>query len=499
MHKLFLNKFGFSLLEVMIVVAIFVIILSSVATLTSDKTVREDLTAQSQAVVDIFSRAHNYAMTAYYGDHWGVKILNNHADCDEANSDCVIIFKGKTYDHRNAVYDEKLVLNTSVFIDEEQANEFYFEKISGWLATTTGALVPQTLFLQTNLGTTQSILVSQTGLIYAGSNGYDYRRSISIDNTKVSGASDLVDFPVLIAESASYLKATEHGGDVKNDLGYDIIFSTDSSGNNILAHEIEKYASTTGELVAWVKIPNLATSENTTIYMFYGNDNVGSSMEQIDTVWNANYMSVQHMSQSPIGASPQIIDSTSNNHDGTASGSFDAGDLLTGKIGQAIDFNGTDTKFDFVSNNPIGTAENGFTLSAWVKRHSTASGQHAVSFSYIQLRPGICYVWDTAWRSVSYSGYLPALETWYYLSCTFDGSNLRGYVNNSATSPIVVTGNILDATNFTVGYQSTEFANSVLDEIRISNVARSSDWILTEYNNQYSTSTFYSVSSATVL
>lgn len=168
MHKLFLNKFGFSLLEVMIVVAIFVIILSSVATLTSDKTVREDLTAQSQAVVDIFSRAHNYAMTAYYGDHWGVKILNNHADCDEANSDCVIIFKGKTYDHRNAVYDEKLVLNTSVFIDEEQNNEFYFEKISGWLSTSTGHLVEQALVLQTTLGTQKIVTSTPTGLVYYG-------------------------------------------------------------------------------------------------------------------------------------------------------------------------------------------------------------------------------------------------------------------------------------------------------------------------------------------
>jgi hypothetical protein len=35
--------------------------------------------------------------------------------------------------------------------------------------------------------------------------------------------------------------------------------------------------------------------------------------------------------------------------------------------------------------------------------------------------------------------------------------------------------------------------NGLLDEIRISNILRSSDWITTEYNNQYSPSSFYSV------
>ena len=35
----------------------------------------------------------------------------------------------------------------------------------------------------------------------------------------------------------------------------------------------------------------------------------------------------------------------------------------------------------------------------------------------------------------------------------------------------------------------------IIDEVRISNTARSSDWIATEYNNQSSPSTFYTVGS----
>jgi hypothetical protein len=41
--------------------------------------------------------------------------------------------------------------------------------------------------------------------------------------------------------------------------------------------------------------------------------------------------------------------------------------------------------------------------------------------------------------------------------------------------------------------------SGILDEIRISNTARSADWITTEYNNQSATSTFYTMGAQTAL
>ena len=37
--------------------------------------------------------------------------------------------------------------------------------------------------------------------------------------------------------------------------------------------------------------------------------------------------------------------------------------------------------------------------------------------------------------------------------------------------------------------------NGLIDEVRISNTARSPSWILTEYNNQNNPSTFYTIGS----
>jgi hypothetical protein len=46
----------------------------------------------------------------------------------------------------------------------------------------------------------------------------------------------------------------------------------------------------------------------------------------------------------------------------------------------------------------------------------------------------------------------------------------------------------------TGAYQDTNFkVNGTMDEIRISGVVRSADWIATEYNNQFSPATFYTV------
>jgi hypothetical protein len=40
---------------------------------------------------------------------------------------------------------------------------------------------------------------------------------------------------------------------------------------------------------------------------------------------------------------------------------------------------------------------------------------------------------------------------------------------------------------------TTQFLNGSLDEFRVSNIARSADWIKTEYNNQSSPGTFHSL------
>ena len=126
-----------------------------------------------------------------------------------------------------------------------------------------------------------------------------FRKPITIDSTKIIG--DLDDFPVLVSITDPDLAASARAD------GFDIAF-TGSNGSTKLDHEIEKYDGGTGELVAWVRV-RLSASQDKTIYMYYGNATAGDQ-QNATAVWNASYMSVHHMKESPDGSGGAGCDTT---------------------------------------------------------------------------------------------------------------------------------------------------------------------------------------------
>ncbi len=138
-------------------------------------------------------------------------------------------------------------------------------------------------------------------------------------------------FPVLISLTLADLKTTANGGNVQNASGYDIIFTSDQAGNTQLAHEIESYTASTGEIIMWVRIPSLVSA--TKIYLFYGNSSISSFQGNVTSngvtgVWDSNYKGVWHLREDPSGAAPQMQDATSNNNDGTSNGTMTSADLV---------------------------------------------------------------------------------------------------------------------------------------------------------------------------
>ena len=78
-----------------------------------------------------------------------------------------------------------------------------------------------------------------------------------------------------------------------------------------------------------------------------------------------------------------------------------------------------------------------------------------------------------------------------YVDGQFAGSQqVAEFGYNSAYAYIVGTG---DTANWQNGNGSWLYFNGALDEINVSNTARSGDWIQTEYSNQSSPSTFYAL------
>src|SRR3989304_10107404 len=64
----------------------------------------------------------------------------------------------------------------------------------------------------------------------AWGNGYTYRRTITIDYTKVGGGADLADFPALVSGTYAYLATVANGGKGTTASGHEIIFTSGAAG-----------------------------------------------------------------------------------------------------------------------------------------------------------------------------------------------------------------------------------------------------------------------------
>src|SRR4051812_44007762 len=128
------------------------------------------------------------------------------------------------------------------------------------------------------------IVLAASGAAHAA--GYTYQMSITIDHTKVGGASGpatLTNFPFLFSSTNVKLKTTGNGGHVTDSQGDDILFrgfdTTTCGGpkNCALDHEVESYTASTGEFTAWVRLPSVnasGASTDTVINLYYGNASI---------------------------------------------------------------------------------------------------------------------------------------------------------------------------------------------------------------------------------
>ncbi|MHA2335271.1 MAG: DUF2341 domain-containing protein, partial [Candidatus Hodarchaeales archaeon] len=308
------------------------------------------------------------------------------------------------------------------------------------------------------------------------------RKDMIINNSKVSG--DLTNFPILIDITDTDLST----GNIQPDAG-DLLF-TYANGTK-LDHEVDEFSQNAlqGSLIAWVRMPELSSTENTVISMYYGNSEL-ENYENPDGVWDSNYMAVHHLKDLPTGT---VYDSTSNNIDTTSQGAMTAGDLVDGWIGKGIDFDGSNDGLQ--SSNSVSI--NQFTMGVWFK-------QGVITSSWRTL---ICVTEERQfclddqivdfWTDINnrFGGVIPA-GSWHYLTLTFNGSKYTAYLDGSQHGN-TITDSLSEVTDpIEIGFWKTsdpQTFDGILDEARISNISRSIDWIATEYNNQYNPANFYTV------
>ncbi len=188
---------------------------------------------------------------------------------------------------------------------------------------------------------------------------------LTIDNTKIDN--DLTDFPVNVSLSSSAGQTSFDVTDVFDTLviygNRKRIYAVDS-GINELFTEIERWDQDNEEANLWVKVPTVYASTGTVLYLYYSatiddqtayTGDVGDVPAQ--NVWDDYFTAVWHMSQDPVGGTDCIIDSTGSGTHGTPDGAMDSNDLVDGKIGKGIDFDGSNDLINCGTNAANDTTE----------------------------------------------------------------------------------------------------------------------------------------------
>ncbi len=308
-------------------------------------------------------------------------------------------------------------------------------------------------------------------------------KNITIYN---QGTTTLTDFPLYVNLS--------YDSDMQAD--YDDIRFVNNSCNNdatALAYELENY--TTGKADVWVKLPSIPAG-GANISVYYGNSTVTSGQNPA-AVWDSNYSGVWHLK--PTGSALSAVDSTSNGKNGTVVNAITG----TGKIGVCGVFDGTG---DYINmSSQVIPVSGPFTLEAWTK-FDTLSAYHGVFQAYLSsASSGRTFFGPASTGLLRFRIGGTALDattdalstgTWYLITATRNSSNnVAIYVNGKA----VATGSnsvSTDASSTLIGSRgldTTQDVDGSIDEIRISNVARSANWINQTYRmvaNQNTVVTF---------
>jgi hypothetical protein len=340
------------------------------------------------------------------------------------------------------------------------------------------------------------LLVLSLPAFGAWGNGYNFRRTITIDHTKVPNT-DQTNFPVLISGTYTFLKTTGAGGDVQNANGFDVIFTSDSAGSTKLNWETVSYAGPTGVVEYWVKVGTVSHTSDTVFYLFYGNAAVSTDQSNRTASWDANTQGVYHL---PDGTTLTMNDSTANARNGSGSTSPAA---IAGQVDGGAD-NGSSNRILCGANGNFDFGNNGsFTLSLWVKTTQTgtkvAVGNIGTSNYWLGISSGKASM--NAGNAATESSATVSDGSWHLLSGVHDGPGqlTKVYVDGVERASAPTTANGDTGSQLALGAFGTSAGFNWVgqyDEGHISNAVRSADWLRSEFNNQSNPATFYAVGSA---
>ena len=307
--------------------------------------------------------------------------------------------------------------------------------------------------------------------------GYTTRKKITIDKSKID--STLTDFPVLVKLTSSNFDFSKANSD-----GYDIRF-TSADGTTLLKYERERHDSTNKLAEYWVKIPSISSTANTIFYLYYRVEDTDDGADPTN-VWDSKFKGVWHMKDLTTST---IEDSTSNNNDGTKKAANEPIEA-DGKIARAQSFDGNNDYISVPENNVLDPTI--ITIEAWVKISSAPTNNGNIvekgeNKGYrFRINNDQTVSWFDRGGAVNHlkTTTKVSLNSWTYIVVMGDSSGLKIYLNGVLDkSGGSAYGGPNTSSPLCIGAckEFNEYFNGLIDEVRISSVARSSAWIKASY------------------
>ncbi len=303
------------------------------------------------------------------------------------------------------------------------------------------------------------------------------------------------DFPVLVRLNAADNR--EVFENARPD-GCDIRFSK-SDGQTPLPFELERWDVTGTDSVAefWVLLDTISPDNDAQhILMHFGNSAASTDVSADSLVFNGGngFVGVWH-----FGSADALGDATGNGYGGTNYGSaaLTSGSL----IGHGREFDGTDDYID-VPGFPDDAVVDRLTISSWVNLDDQSDWREIVAKADTDYKSGSYGLrksnMDAPVFTVDISGDMKREigsgtladdgNTWVYLAGVLDGSYQRLYMDGAEVSSRPESGSIkttANSLNFARRSDNpSRLLDGRLDEIRISKIGRSPDWITLCYHTQ---------------
>lgn len=303
--------------------------------------------------------------------------------------------------------------------------------------------------------------------------------------------SNLTDFPLLITIAADSNIASELSGgggiavtaaDGDTEIPFGLYPSSDPSSGDITLRLLTDLltAASTGDVIGYIYYDALQTTTE----------------DKAGTVANG-YAVFMPLEEDPSTSAPQMFDWVTETNKGTSSGSMTSGDLVAAVVANGIDFDGVNDEIDVA----VAPVQGAFSWELWTKPADSGGGFLLSALDggnngqrIFTINSGTM---TARGQLVDDGGNVTNLTTsnsttagvFSYVVWTAAPSGTAALYLNGVledTDTVVSTLNTQADTKHTIANRSDagsgEFPG-IIDELRISSVVRSADWIEYAYNN----------------